>query len=134
MLQGFKQFILRGNVVDLAIGVVMGVAFNSVISALVKDLFTPLISALVGKPNFSSLYITVNHSTFFVGDFLNALLSFLINAIVIYFAIVLPLNKLANVAGKKQTAPTTKNCLECLSEIPIGAKRCAFCTVIQKRN
>jgi large conductance mechanosensitive channel len=129
MLQGFKQFILKGNVVDLAVGVVIGVSFGAVVTALVKDIITPFIGALGGMPDFSSLSFTVNHSTFLVGDFLNAVLSFLINATVIYFFVVFPMNKLIAVTKKnKPIDPTTKKCPECMSVIDIQAKRCPFCT------
>src|SRR4030042_3180926 len=129
MLRGFKEFILKGNVVDLAVGIVIGVAFGSVVTALVKDIITPLIAAIGGTPDFSSIHFTINHSKFMIGDFLNAFISFLINAAVIYFLIVLPMNKLTAIAKKnKPVDPTTKKCPECLSDIPIGAKRCAYCT------
>lgn len=129
MLQGFKQFILKGNVVDLAVGVVIGLAFGGLVSALVKDLITPLIGAFGGTPDFSSLSFTVNQSKFLIGDFLNALISFLINAAVIYFLVILPMNKLIAATKKeKPIDPTTKKCPQCLSLIPLAAKRCAFCT------
>lgn len=131
MLQGFKQFILKGNVIDLAVGIVIGVAFGSVVSALVKDLITPLIAAIGGTPDFSAIYFTINHSKFMVGDFLNVLLSFLINAAVIYFFVILPMNKLIAITKKEKLVDlTTKKCPECLSTIPIKAKRCAYCTSI----
>lgn len=131
MLQGFKQFILKGNVVDLAVGVVIGVAFGSLVTALVKDLITPLIAAFGGTPDFSALSFTINNSKFLIGDFINALLSFLINAAVIYFFVVLPMNKLiATTKKEKPVDPTTKKCPECLSLIPVEARRCAFCTSI----
>ena len=127
-MKGFKAFLLRGNVVDLAVGVVIGIAFGVVITAFVKDLVTPLIAALGGKPDFASLYFTVNNSKFLYGDFLNALLAFTLIAAVIYFFVVLPINALVERSRKEPPAdPTTKKCTECLSEIPIGAKRCAFC-------
>jgi large conductance mechanosensitive channel len=129
MLKGFKEFVLKGNVVDLAVGIVVGVAFGGVVTALVKDMITPLIAAVGGTPDFSALHFTVNNSKFMIGDFLNALLSFVINAAVIYFLVVLPMNKLKALSKKgKPLDPTTKRCPECLSEIPIAAKRCAFCT------
>ena len=129
MLKGFKQFILRGNVVDLAVGVVIGAAFNSVVSELVKDLFTPLIAALVKTPNFANLSFTVRGSQFMYGNFVNALISFLIVAIVVYFFVVAPLNALTVRMRREPPAdPTTKKCPECLSEIPIDATRCAHCT------
>jgi large conductance mechanosensitive channel len=130
MLSGFKQFILRGNVVDLAVGVVIGAAFGAVVTALTKDLLTPLIAALVGKPDFSSIQFTVNGSVFLLGDFINAIISFLLIAAAVYFFVVTPLNAL--MARVKKTPvpadPTSKKCTECLSEIPIDARRCAFCT------
>ena len=127
-MKGFKTFLLRGNVVDLAVGVVIGVAFGVVITAFVKDLVTPLIAAIGGQPDFSSLYFTVNNSKFLYGDFLNALIAFLIVAAVIYFFVVMPYTSLVSRARKEPPAdPTTKKCTECMSEIPIGARRCAFC-------
>jgi large conductance mechanosensitive channel len=130
MLQGFKQFILKGNVVDLAVGVVIGVAFGSVVTALVKDIITPIIGAIGGTPDFSGISFTLNNSKFMVGDFLNALISFLIIAAVIYFLVVVPMNKLTEASRReKPIDPTTKKCPECLSVIPLDAKRCAFCTI-----
>ncbi len=131
MLQGFKQFILKGNVVDLAVGVVIGVAFGSVVTALVKDIITPIIGAIGGKPDFSGISFTINNSKFLIGDFLNAVISFLIIAAVIYFFVVIPMNKLIALTRKeKPVDPTTQKCPECLSIIPLGAKRCAFCTTV----
>ena len=131
MLKGFKQFILKGNVVDLAVGIVMGVAFQTVVAALVKDLIAPLIAAIGGTPDFSDLSFTINNSRFMIGDFLNAVIAFLINAGVIYFFVVAPMNKLIAVTKKgKPIDPTTKKCSECLSVIPLGAKRCPFCTSV----
>ena len=131
MLKGFKQFILKGNVVDLAVGVVMGVAFGAVVTALVKDIITPLISAIGGTPDFSSLQFSINKSKFMIGDFLNVLISFIINSAVIYFFVVTPMNKLVAASKKeKHSDPTTKKCPECLSVIPVEAKRCAFCTSV----
>jgi len=130
MLKGFKQFLLRGNVVDLAVAVVIGGAFGAVVAALVKDLITPLIAAIVGAPDFSAIAFTINGATFAVGDFINALLAFLFVAIAIYFFVVVPVNALVARMhrGEAPPDPTTKTCRECLSEIPIGAKRCRFCT------
>ena len=129
MLKGFKQFLLRGNVVDLAVGVVIGAAFGAVVSAMVKDLLTPLIAAVVHKPDFSEFSFTVNNSKFLYGDFLNAIISFVIIAAAVYFFVVLPINALISRAHREPPAdPTTRKCPQCLSEIPIGAKRCAFCT------
>ena len=128
-MRGFKAFLLRGNVVDLAIAFVIGVAFSAVIAAFVKDLVTPLIAALGGQPDFASLYFTVNKSKFMYGEFLNALIGFVIIAAVIYFFVVIPYGALLARSRKEPPAdPTTKKCTECLSEIPIGARRCAFCT------
>lgn len=130
MAGGLKEFLLRGNVVDLAVGVVVGAAFGGVVTALTKDLLTPLIAAVAGKPDFSAIQFTVNGSKFPVGDFINAIVSFLIIAVAVYYLVVLPINTLMERAKKAPppAAPTTKNCPECLSAIPIGAKRCAFCT------
>ena len=130
MLKGFKEFMLRGNVVELAVAVVMGVAFTAVVTALVKDLLTPLIAALVGAPDFSAIVLDVNGSKLLIGDFMNALFSFLMIAIAVYFFVVLPVNALmARMRrGEAPPDPTTKKCPECLSEIAIGARRCAFCT------
>src|SRR5690242_11567307 len=127
-MKGFKAFLLRGNVVDLAVGVVIGIAFGAVVTAFVKDLVTPLIAAIGGKPDFSTLYFTVNNSKFLYGDFINAVIAFLVIAAVIYYFVVLPINALVARSRKEAPAdPTTKKCTECLSEIPIGARRCAFC-------
>jgi large conductance mechanosensitive channel len=130
MLKGFKEFVLRGNVVDLAVGVVVGGAFGAVVASLVKDLLTPLIAALVGKPDFSALGLTLHGSRLLVGDFLNALISFVLVAAAVYFVVMVPVN--AMVARRKRgevpADPTTKKCPECLSEVPIAARRCAFCT------
>jgi len=127
-MRGFKAFLLRGNVVDLAIAVVIGVAFGVVVTAFVKDLVTPLIAALGGKPDFSSLYFTINKSRFLYGDFIDVVLAFLIIAAVIYFFVVVPYTGLVERSRKEPPAdPTTKKCTECLSEIPKDARRCAFC-------
>jgi large conductance mechanosensitive channel len=127
-MNGFKQFLLRGNVVDLAVGVVIGAAFGGVVTALVKDLMTPLIAAIVKQPDFSAFTFTLNGSKFLYGDFLNALLSFLIIAAAVYYMVVLPVNALISRAHHEPPAdPTTRKCPECLSEIPIQARRCAHC-------
>jgi large conductance mechanosensitive channel len=130
MLSGFKQFILRGNVVDMAVGVVIGAAFGSVVTALTKDLLTPLIAAIVGKPDFSAISFTINGTPFPVGDFINAAVSFLLIAAAIYFFVVLPINTLVARLHAKDPAPapTTKKCPECKMDIPIDARRCAHCT------
>ncbi len=131
MLKGFKQFILRGNVVDLAVGVVMGAAFGAVVTSVVKDLLTPLIAAIVGKPDFSAIAVEVHGSKLMLGNFMNALISFLLIATAVYFFIVLPVNAIISRARKEPPPdPTTKKCPECLSEIPIDARRCAHCTSI----
>ena len=128
-MRGFRAFLLRGNVVDLAIAVVIGVAFGVVITAFVKDLITPFIAALGGKPDFASLYFTINKSRFLYGDFLDALIAFVIIAAVIYFFVVMPYTAMVARSHKEPPAdPTTKKCPECLSEIPVDARRCAFCT------
>jgi large conductance mechanosensitive channel len=127
-MRGFKSFLLRGNVVDLAVGIVIGVAFGAMVTGFVKDLVTPLIAAIGGQPDFAALTFTINNSKFLYGDFINLLVSFLIVALVIYFFVVMPYTALMARARKEPPAdPTTKRCTECLSEIPIGAKRCAFC-------
>lgn len=132
MLKGFRQFILRGNALDLAVAVVIGAAFGAVVTALVKDLITPLIAAAVGKPDFSAIAFTVNGSKFLVGEFVNAVVSFLLIAVAVYFFVIVPVN--AMVArmhrGEAPPDPTTKKCPECLSEVPIAARRCAHCTSV----
>src|SRR5438552_3815141 len=126
MADGFKQFLLRGNVVDLAVGVVIGAAFGGVVAAFTKDLLTPLIAAVVGKPDFSAIQFEVNNSKFLIGDFINSLVSLLIIATVVYYLVVLPVNALVARSHREPPAdPTTKKCPECLSEIPIQARRCA---------
>lgn len=130
MFKEFKKFILRGNAVDLAVGVVIGGAFGTVVSAIVKDLFTPLIAAVAGSHDFSRLHFTINGSTFMYGNVMNALISFLSIATVIFFFVVKPLNKLQSLTDRRKTPvePTQRKCPECLSEIPKAATRCAFCT------
>ena len=130
-LNGFKQFILRGNVVDLAVGVVFGASFVAVINAIVKDILTPLIAAVVTQPDFSTLQFTIRGSKIMYGDFLNALFSFFLIAVATYFFIVLPVNALIARSRRQPPAdPTTTKCPECRSEIPLDAKRCAFCTQV----
>jgi large conductance mechanosensitive channel len=127
-VKGFKQFLLRGNVVDLAVGVVVGAAFGTVVTALVKDLLTPFLAAVVKQPDFSAFSFTINGSKFLYGDFINALISFLIIAAAVYYLVVLPINALVARAHHEPPAdPTTKKCTECLSEIPLQARRCAHC-------
>ena len=129
MLKGFQQFLMRGNVIDLAVAVAIGAAFTAVVNALVKDLITPLIAALVGKPDFSNIVFTLNNSKFLPGDFINALLTFLLDAAAIYFFVVLPVNAIIERRRRGEPAPdpTTRACPECLSDIPIAARRCAHC-------
>jgi large conductance mechanosensitive channel len=130
MLKGFRQFIVRGNVIDLAVAVVIGGAFGAVVTALVKDLLTPVIAAVVGQPDFSAVVFEVNGSKFLVGDFINALVSFLLIATAVYFFVVLPVNAFTARMrrGDPPPDPTSKKCPECLSDVPIAARRCAFCT------
>jgi large conductance mechanosensitive channel len=130
MLKGFREFVLRGNVLDLAVAVVIGGAFGAVVTAFVKDLLTPLIAAVAGKPDFSAIVFQVNGSKFLLGDFINQLISFLLIAIAVYFFVVLPVNTLtARIRrGEAPPDPTTKKCPECLSEVALAARRCAFCT------
>jgi large conductance mechanosensitive channel len=131
MLREFKQFLLRGNVVDLSVGVVVGASFGTIVTALVKDILTPLIAAIVKVPDFSNLYFTINDSRFLYGDFINALISFLLVAGAVFFFVIKPINLLIRISKKEPPAdPTTKKCTECMSEIPINAKRCAHCTQV----
>jgi large conductance mechanosensitive channel len=132
MLKGFREFLFRGNVVDLAIAVVIGAAFGAMVTALVKDLITPFIAAIVGQSDFSALTFTINNSKFLYGDLLNAVVSFVLIAAAIYFLIILPMNTIQARFKKPAAAaaPTTKECPECLSTIPLAAKRCAHCTVV----
>ena len=127
MLKGFKEFILRGNVVDLAVAVVIGAAFGAVVTAFVKDLITPLIAAVFGKPDFSTLSFTINSSTFLYGQFINAVVAFVLIAAAVYFVVVAPMNAIAARRARGQD-PTTRECPQCLSDIPVAARRCAFCT------
>ena len=130
MLKDFRKFIMRGNVVDLAVAVVIGAAFGAIVTALVKDLVTPLIAAIGGQHDFSGLYFTLNGSRFLYGDFLNAVISFLLIAGVIFFFVVQPINKLVARANRNKTSeePSEKKCPYCLSAIPKDARKCAFCT------
>jgi large conductance mechanosensitive channel len=131
MLKGFRDFLLRGNVVDLAVAVIIGGAFGAIVNALVKDIITPIIAAFGGQPDFSNIFFTINNSKFLIGDFLNALVSFIMIGGVVYFAIVIPMNKInARMKRGEKVDSTEKTCPECLSQIPIKAKRCRYCTVI----
>jgi large conductance mechanosensitive channel len=129
ILKEFRAFILRGNVVDLAIAVVIGTAFTAVVNALVRDLITPLIAAIFGEPDFGDLAFTINGSRFAYGDFIDAVITFLIVAAALFFFVVKPVNYLME---RKRTEPNvespTRDCPECLSQIPVAATRCAFCT------
>ena len=128
-MDGFKKFLLRGNLVELAVAVVIGLAFAAIITALVADLITPLIAAIGGEPSFSALAFTVNTSTFHYGNFINALISFVIIAAVIYFLVVLPVTKVM-ARNAKEAEVTERECPECLSQIPIAARRCMYCTAV----
>jgi large conductance mechanosensitive channel len=129
MLREFRAFIVRGNLVDLAVAVVIGTAFTAVVNALVKDIITPLIAAIGGEPNFGALAFTVNGSRFAYGDFLNATLTFLIVAAVMFFLVIKPVNLLMDaLRTEPEVDSPTRSCPECLSDIPLRASRCAFCT------
>jgi len=130
MFSGFRQFVMRGNVLDLAVAVVMGGAFGAVVTAMVKDLLTPLLAAIAGKPDFSAISLTINNSQLLIGAFINDVISFLLIAAALYFFVVAPVNALVarRRRGEAPPDPTTKKCPECLSEVPIAARRCAFCT------
>ncbi|HEV1998363.1 MAG TPA: large conductance mechanosensitive channel protein MscL [Candidatus Dormibacteraeota bacterium] len=126
MFKEFKAFLLRGNVVDLAVAVVIGAAFGVIVTAFVKDLVTPLIAAIGGKPDFSGIYFTVNNSKLLIGDFVNAVIAFVIIAAVIFFFVIRPMQRLMPKPSVEE-APQTRECTECLSSIPVNAKRCAYC-------
>ena len=126
-MSGFRKFLLRGNLVDLAVAVVIGTAFATVVTALVKDIITPLIAAIGGQPNFETLTFTVNHSKFSYGDFINALLSFAVVAAVVYFLVVTPVGRLLDMLTRKQAA-IERDCPACLGTIPIAARKCMYCT------
>lgn len=126
LLQGFKEFLFRGNVVDLAVAIVIGTAFTAVVKALVTDILTPIIAAIVGQPNFAGLTFTIHHSTFAYGDLLNNLFTFLSVAAVVFFFVVAPINAL--MARRHEEDPGTKPCPECTSAVPLAARRCPFCT------
>jgi large conductance mechanosensitive channel len=132
MLKGFGQFLMRGNVIDLAVAVAIGGAFGAIVTALVKDLITPLIAALVGKPDFSAIAFTINNSKFAVGDFINAAVAFILVAAAIYFFVVVPMNAMTARFNKpaETEVPKLRECPECLSDIPAGARRCKFCTAV----
>jgi large conductance mechanosensitive channel len=129
MLKGFRNFVLRGNVVDLAVAVIIGAAFTGIINALVKDLINPLIAATVRKPDFSAFSLTIHGGKFLYGDFLNQLITFLLISATVYFFFVLPIQSLLKkVNPAKAAPPSTRPCPECLADIPLAAKRCQHCT------
>ena len=127
-MKGFREFISRGNLIELAVAVVIGTAFTAVVTAIVADLITPLLAAIGGQPDFTRLSFTVNHSTFRIGAFLNALIAFLIIAAVVYYLIITPMARVT-ARFQRHTEVTTRDCPECLSTIPIAATRCMYCTV-----
>jgi len=130
MIKGFGKFLMRGNVVDLAVAVVIGAAFTAIVTALVKDLLTPLIAAIFGKPDFGAIAFTINNSHFMIGDFINAAINFILIAAAVYFFVVVPMTHLTTRFGPKDDEPPKfKECSECLSEIPDAARRCKYCTV-----
>ena len=130
-MSGFKKFLLRGNLIDLAVAFVIGAAFAKIVTALVADLITPIIGAFGKQPNFSQLYFTINKSKFAYGDFLNNLIAFVIIALVIYFVVVVPLSRMTTRMSKADDPSTPmRECPECLSAIPSAASRCMFCTAI----
>ena len=133
MLKGFRDFLFRGNVVDLAVAVVIGGAFGSIVTSLVKDIVTPIIGAIGGQPDFSGIFFTVNHSKLMIGSFINAVIGFVMIAAVIYFAVIMPMNRIMTKMKKEEKKdPTEKECSECLSQIPLKAKRCKYCTAVVK--
>ncbi|MBP9781123.1 large conductance mechanosensitive channel protein MscL [Candidatus Woesebacteria bacterium] len=134
MLKGFRDYLFRGNVVDLAVAVVIGGAFGSIVTSLVKDIVTPIIGAIGGQPDFSNIYFTVNNSKFMIGNFLNTVIAFVMIVGVIYFVVIVPMNKIMTAMKKEEKIdPTHNECPECLSKIPINAKRCMYCTSILKK-
>ena len=132
MFKGFREFVLRGNVIDLAVGVVIGAAFGAVVTSLTKDILTPLIAAIFGKPDFSALSLTLNGSNITYGNFFNALISFLLVAVAVYYFVITPVNALMARVKRGEVAPdpTTKNCPQCQMEIPVTAKKCGHCTSV----
>jgi large conductance mechanosensitive channel len=126
-MSGFRKFLLRGNLIDLAVAVVIGVAFNAVVQALIADIITPLIAAIAGQPDFGTLTFTIHHSKFSYGMFIDAVLSFVLIAAVIYYLVVSPMNRITALAQRNKDA-TTRTCPECASEIPVVATRCMYCT------
>ena len=127
MLREFKEFLFRGNLIEIAVGLVLALAFTAVVTSLVEDIITPVIAAIFGEPDFSGLTFTINESTFRYGEFLNALLAFVLIAAVLFFLVVRPVNAILE-RRKRVEEPATRECPECLSEIPVAARRCAHCT------
>ncbi|HEY6791704.1 MAG TPA: large conductance mechanosensitive channel protein MscL [Trebonia sp.] len=132
-MKGFRKFLMRGNLVDLAVAVVIGTAFTAVVTAFVADLISPLLAAIGGKPNFGSLTFSLNHTPFHYGLFINALLSFAIIAAVVYYLVVAPVTRVTT-RFERNKAATTRECPECLSEIPVAATRCMYCTAVVRPN
>jgi large conductance mechanosensitive channel len=130
MFDGFRKFMMRGNVIDLAIAVVIGTAFGAVVKALVADIITPIVAMIFGKPDFGSLSFTINNSNFLYGDLINNIITFVSIAAAIYFIVVKPMEVLQARRAQPAAAPTTRPCPECLSDIPLKATRCAFCTTV----
>lgn len=128
MVKGFRDFLMRGNVVDLAVAVVVGGAFGAVVTALVKDIITPIVAAIFGKPDFGALQFTIHGSRFAYGDFINAVISFVTVAAAIYLIVVVPMRAAMERRARPATDITTRACPECLSDIPRAASRCSFCT------
>jgi large conductance mechanosensitive channel len=128
MFKGFRDFLMRGNVIDLAVAVIIGAAFTSIINSFVADLINPLIAATVGKPDFSSLVLNLNGGIIKYGNFFNAVISFILMGTVVYFVIVLPFNALMTRLKGPAPAPSTRPCPQCLSDIPLAARRCSHCT------
>lgn len=129
MIKGFKDFILRGNIIDLAVAVIIGVAFTAIVTSFVTNIITPFIAAIIGKPDFSALVLHVNGGIIKYGDFLNSVISFVLIAGVVYFLIVVPMNYMMAKNKKFEIAEiTSKTCLQCISDVPLSATRCKFCT------
>ncbi len=127
MIKGFRDFILRGNVIDLAVAVIIGAAFTAIVTSFVTNIITPLLAALVGKPDFSALTLTLHGGVIQYGIFLNSVISFLLLASVVYFLIIVPMNYLMSLRKAPEALVTTRTCPQCLSEIPLAATRCKFC-------
>jgi large conductance mechanosensitive channel len=127
MVKGFRDFLLRGNVVDLAVAVVIGAAFSAIVASLVADLINPLLAAIVGKPDFSAFVLTLHGGKIKYGNFMNSVITFILNASAVYFLFVLPFSALLKRFVPAPVAPATKACPECLSDVPLAARRCKFC-------